>query len=152
MDRSHEMNHHPTPPTAGPAQDGVPCNPAATTEPAPDERETIFHRRVVRALATRPPLTGLVVFDYGLRYAALALRTGTRWALFFAAAGVLCFCAVLGAPGLRQPFGPNLDDDATRAQLAPNVRGQDEAPLPTLSASADRQLAGTSAYATPENA
>jgi hypothetical protein len=63
-----------------------------------------LHRRVVHALATRPPLGGIVVLDYGLRYAAGALRGGARWALSFAGAAFITLWVVIGAPRALGPI------------------------------------------------
>jgi hypothetical protein len=72
----------------------------------PPKRIVTLHRRTVRALATRPLLTGLVALEYGLRYAAGSARTSARWALFFAAAGLLSFCAIVGSPRPLHPDDP----------------------------------------------
>jgi len=69
----------------------------------PQKRAVTLHRRTVHTLATWPLLTGLVALEYGLRYAAGSAHAGARWALFFAAAGLLSFCAIVGSPRLSYP-------------------------------------------------
>jgi hypothetical protein len=64
----------------------------------------------VRDLARRPPASGLVFLEYGLRYAARwSYRHGARWALLFAAAGAVFFCVFVGSPRGLQPryLGPD---------------------------------------------
>lgn len=71
-----------------------------TRNPVPSTpSEHGVHRRVVRALATRP-LTGVVLVDYGIRHAVAALGGIAGWALTLAAGALLSFCAIVTAyPG-----------------------------------------------------
>ncbi len=78
----------------------------AKPQRAPRARSSRLHRAVVHALATRPALTGTVLLEYGLRLVAEALAagarwafgTGTKWALYVVAAGLVAYCTLAGLP------------------------------------------------------
>jgi hypothetical protein len=99
----------PTAPPVTQSQDNLPGE-RATRELPLTQRQAILQRRVLRSLATSSSLTGMPVLDYGLHYVAVALHRSARWALLFASAGVLSFCAVLGAPDLHHLMQPDSSD------------------------------------------
>jgi hypothetical protein len=75
-----------------------PNRPCPTRNPVPSTpSEHGVHRRVVRALATRP-LTGVVLLDYGIRHAVASLAGIAGWALTLAAGALLSFCAIVRRP------------------------------------------------------
>jgi len=86
------MNQPNQPPTAS--------NPTSSSDGS-------AHRRVVRALA-RQPITGVLLLDYGLRYAFTSMRAGARVALTLAAGALITFCVVVAAPQTVPPCAGDL--------------------------------------------
>jgi hypothetical protein len=102
------MNSEPTLPTATSSLSPSECvlHERATPERPRRARASRLHCAVVHALATRPALTGIVLLEYGLRLIAEALAasarwalgTGTKWALYVVAAGLVSYCTLVGLP------------------------------------------------------
>ena len=74
---------------------------SSSSNPSPPETDAAASRRrkVVRALARRRPATGIVVLEYGLRYAADGLRRIANGSLLFAASGLISVYLVFASSG-----------------------------------------------------